>query len=38
MINQTVIIIHVFGDVNEIVCYIWLITSHLKYDAIVCYV
>ena len=37
-LNQSVITIHVFGDVNVIVCYVWLITSHLKCDVIVYYI
>ena len=37
-LNQSVITIHVFGYANVIVCYIWLIASHLKCDVIVHYV
>ena len=37
-LKQNVIIVHAFGNVNVIMCYVWLITSHLKCDIIVCYV
>ena len=37
-LNQSVIIVHAFRDANVIVCYVWLIASHLKCDVIVCYV
>ena len=36
--NQSVITVHAFGGANVIVCYAWLITSHLKFDVIVCYI
>ena len=37
-LNQSMITVYVFGDTNVIVCYIYLITYHLKYDMIMCYV
>ena len=37
-LNQSVIVFHAFKDANVIICYVWLIASHLKCDVIVCYV
>ena len=35
--NQSIIIVYAFKDTNVIVCYVWLIVSHLICDIIVCY-
>ena len=36
--NKNVIAAHAFRDINVIVCYVWLIASHLKCNVIVCYI
>ena len=33
-LNQSVITVYVFEDISVIVCYIWLIASHMKCDVI----
>ena len=33
-LNQSIITVYAFGDTNVIVCYVWLIASHLKCDVI----
>ena len=37
-LNQSMVTVHAFRDANVIVCYAWLIVSHLKCDVIVCHV
>ena len=33
-LNQSIITVYAFGDTNVIVCYVWLIASHLKCNVI----